>query len=58
MKYSAKEYGAQEYGAKEYGAKEYGAKNTLSVTSHINWSVARCLINVVYLTARAFIRSW
>ena len=30
----------------------------LSVTSHINWYVAWCLINVVYLTACAFIRSW
>ena len=29
----------------------------LSVTSHINWSDARCLINVVYLMASAFIRS-
>ena len=29
----------------------------LSVTSHINCIVARCLINVVYLTAYAFIRS-
>ena len=27
------------------------------VTSHINCIVARCLINVVYLTACAFIRS-
>ena len=30
----------------------------LSVTSHINCSVARCLINVIYLTECAFIRSW
>ena len=30
----------------------------LSVTSHINCSVKRCLINVVYLTACALIRSW
>ena len=29
----------------------------LSVTSHINGSVARCLINVVYLAACAFISS-
>ena len=29
----------------------------LSVTSHINCIVARCLINVVYLMACAFIRS-
>ena len=30
----------------------------LSVTSHIKCVVACCLINVVYLTACAFIRSW
>ena len=30
----------------------------LSVTIHINCIVASCLINVVYLTACAFIRSW
>ena len=30
----------------------------LSVTSHINCIVARCLINVVYLRVCAFIRSW
>ena len=30
----------------------------LSVTIHINCSVARCLINLVYFTAFAFIRSW
>ena len=29
----------------------------LSVTSHINCIVARCLINIVYLTVCAFIRS-
>ena len=29
----------------------------LSVTSHINCIVARCLIKVVYLTTCAFIRS-
>ena len=29
----------------------------LSVTSHIKWSVAHCLINKDYLTACAFIRS-
>ena len=33
-------------------------QNYLSVTSHINCIVARCLIKVVYLTACAFIRSW
>ena len=32
-------------------------KWSISVFSHINWSAARCLINVVYLTASAFIRS-
>ena len=31
---------------------------SLSVTSHINCVVARCLIHVVYLRACAFIRSW
>ena len=30
---------------------------TILVASHINCIVARCLINVVYLTACAFIRS-
>ena len=30
----------------------------LSVTSHMNCVAARCLINVVYLTACSFIRSW
>ena len=30
----------------------------LSVTSHINWIVARYLINMVYLKACAFIRPW
>ena len=29
--------------------REGGPYGPLSVTSHINWSVARCLINVVYL---------
>ena len=29
----------------------------LSVTSHIKWSVAHCLINKDYLMASAFIRS-
>ena len=29
----------------------------LSVTSHINCSIAFCLINIVYLTLCAFIRS-
>ena len=33
-------------------------ENVLSVTIHINCSIARCLINLVYLTACAFIRSW
>ena len=30
----------------------------LSVTSHINCIVARCLINATYLTACVFMRSW
>ena len=30
----------------------------LSVTSHINCIVAHCLINVIYITACAFNRSW
>ena len=33
------------------------AKQYLSVTYHINCIAARCLINMVYLTACAFIRS-
>ena len=32
-------------------------KINLSVTSHINFIVARCLINIVYLSAYTFIRS-
>ena len=35
----------------------YGNYSTLSVTSHINCIDTCCLINVVYLTAFAFIRS-
>ena len=31
---------------------------SLSVTSHINCIFAHCLINIVYLMACAFIRSW
>ena len=33
-------------------------KKVLYNTSHINSFAARCLINVVYLKACAFIRSW
>ena len=39
-----------------YGCS-HPTNHVLSVTSHINCIVARCLIKVVYLTACAFIRS-